>query len=92
MKDPELDALRQEIDAVDQQILDLIAARVRVVLRVGELKRRVGLPVYDPGRERMMLERLEDLATPPLDRSTVRRIFERLIDESRRLEQNHFDR
>ena len=90
--DPELEALRAEIDAIDQEILDRVAARVRVVLRVAELKRRLGLPVYDPERERAMLERLAARATPPLDLSTIRRIFERLIDESRRLEQNHFDR
>jgi len=90
--DPELEALRAEIDAIDQEILDRLAARVRVVLRVGELKRRLGLPVYDPERERAMLERLAARATPPLDLSTIRRVFERLIDESRRLEQNHFDR
>ncbi len=90
--DPELEALRAEIDAIDQEILDRVAARVRVVLRVGELKRRLGLPVYDPERERAMLERLAARATPPLDLSTIRRVFERLIDESRRLEQNHFDR
>jgi len=90
--DPELEALRVEIDAIDQQILELVAARVRVVLRVGELKRRLGLPVYDPERERAMLERLAARATPPLDLATIRRVFERLIDESRRLEQNHFDR
>ncbi len=90
--DPELEALRVEIDAIDQQILELVAARVRVVLRVGELKRRLGLPVYDPERERAMLERLAARAPPPLDLATIRRVFERLIDESRRLEQNHFDR
>ena len=90
--DPELEALRAEIDAIDQEILDRVAARVRVVLRVGELKRRLGLPVYDPDRERAMLERLAKRASPPLDLATIRRIFERLIDESRRLEQNHFDR
>jgi len=90
--DPTLEALRAEIDAIDQQILELVAARVRVVLRVGELKRRLGLPVYDPERERGMLERLAGRATPPLDLATIRRVFERLIDESRRLEQSHFDR
>jgi chorismate mutase len=92
LQDPELEALRREIDDIDERILELVAARVRIVLRVGELKRRVGLPVYDPERERAMLDRLAQRASPPLDLSTVRRVFERLIDESRRLEQNHFDR
>lgn len=89
MSERELETLRQEIDAIDRQILDLVAERVRVVLRVGEVKRRTGMPIYDPERERAMLDRLGELTRAPLDRATVRRVFERLIDESRRLEQHH---
>lgn len=85
--DSELEALRREIDSIDQQILELIRARVGVVLAVGELKRRKGLDIYDPVRERMMLDTLSANAHPPLDSATVRRIFERLIDESRKIEQ-----
>jgi chorismate mutase-like protein len=88
---PDLEALRREIDAIDAKILQLIAARVRVVLRVGDLKRTLGATVYDPDREREMLEHLADHVEPPLDRDTVRRIFERLIDESRRIEQRHIN-
>ena len=90
--DPQLDALRQRIDAIDQQILELLATRVRVVLDVGDFKRRRGLPIYDPERERYMIDRLCSRAPDPLDSETVRRIFERLIDESRRLEQHHVAR
>lgn len=86
---PELEAFRRQIDELDEQILELVAARVRVVLEVGDYKRQHGLAVYDPERERRVLERLSSRAQPPLDRGTVRRIFERLIDESRRLEQRH---
>jgi chorismate mutase len=85
----ELDALRRAIDEIDQQLLELIAARVRVVLAVGDYKRRNDLAVYDPERERSLLERLCSDAPPPLDSETVRRIFERLVDESRRIEQRH---
>jgi chorismate mutase len=87
--DPELEALREAIDRIDQQILELVAERVRVVLAVGDYKRKKGLPIYDPERERKVLERLSRLAGSKLDPETVRRIFERLIDESRRLEQHH---
>jgi chorismate mutase len=86
---PEIDDLRREIDEIDRQILELLAARVRVVLAVGDYKRRNGVAVYDPERERNLLARLASLAPAPLDGDTVRRIFERLIDESRRLEQHH---
>jgi chorismate mutase-like protein len=88
-ENPDLEALRREIDAIDAKILQLVAARVRVVLAVGDLKRTLGVAIYDPERERAMLERLGDHIEPPLDRDTVKRIFERLIDESRRLEQRH---
>lgn len=86
---PDLDELRRAIDAVDQKILKLLHERVRLVMQVGEYKRERGLPVYDPERERALLERLCRGAEPPLNADTVRRIFERLVDESRRIEQHH---
>jgi len=85
----EIEGLRRAIDEVDEKILELVAQRVRIVLAVGDYKRKKGLNVYDPERERLVLERLCQMAPAPLDRDTVRRIFERLIDESRRLEQHH---
>ena len=86
--DPELEALRRSIDDLDSRILELVAQRVRVVLAVGQFKRERKIAVYDPERERKMLDRLCGQAQHPLDADTVRRIFERLIDESRRIEQH----
>ncbi len=87
--DPELDALRRAIDDVDRRILDLIAERVGIVLKVGDFKRRRSLPIYDPERERTMIEQLIQVAPQPLNAEIVRRIFERVIDESRRIEQHN---
>jgi chorismate mutase len=87
----DLDQLRREIDSVDQQILKLVHERVRLVMKVGEYKRERGMPVYDPSRERALLDRLCKAAEPPVDADTIRRIFERLVDESRRIEQHHID-
>jgi chorismate mutase-like protein len=84
-----LEALRTAIDEIDQRLLELLAERVQVVMAVGEYKRKHGLPIYDPERERSILDRLAGAAPRPLDGETVRRVFERLIDESRRLEQRH---
>jgi chorismate mutase len=85
---PELEALRRSIDDLDGRILALVAERVKVVLAVGQFKRENNIAVYDPDRERNMLDRLCSQAPAPLDGDTVRRIFERLIDESRRIEQH----
>ena len=87
--EPDLAELRVAIDGIDEQISKLIAERVRLVLAVGDLKRKSGMAVYDPDRERKILERLCARAVEPMDAGTVRRIFERVIDESRRIEQHH---
>jgi chorismate mutase len=86
---PGLDALRDSIDALDHQILVLLRQRVELVLQVGELKRQHQAEVYDPERERRVLEALANAAQPPLSPDTARRIFERIIDESRSQEQRH---
>jgi len=85
----DLAGLRKAIDAVDSRLLELIAERIRLVLAVGAYKAAHNLPIYDPERERQLLERLTRSPPPPLEADTVRRIFERLIDESRTLEQHH---
>jgi chorismate mutase len=92
VNDNDLETLRRAIDAVDSRLLELIHERVRLVLEVGNFKAKHGIAIYDPERERRLLERLTALAQPPLEPDTVRRIFERLIDESRRLEQRHSPR
>lgn len=87
--DQELESLRQAIDQIDAQILKLLAERMRIVLEVGDYKRERGQKVYDPERERALLERLSKDPPWPLKAATVRRVFERLVDESRSLEQAH---
>jgi monofunctional chorismate mutase len=87
----DLDELRRGIDSVDQQILKLLHERIRLVMLVGQYKRERNIPVYDPERERQLLDRLSRAAEAPLDAPTIRRIFERLVDESRRIEQHHVE-
>ncbi|CAN5625712.1 bifunctional chorismate mutase/prephenate dehydrogenase [soil metagenome] len=59
----ELDALRAAIDDVDASMLDLLARRLDLVSQVGEVKGRVGLPIYAPDRERAMIGAKRDLAS-----------------------------
>lgn len=84
----ELAQLREQIDKIDDRILELVAERIRVVLRIGELKRKSGIPVYDAERERAIFERLSHIAPKPATAEIVRSIFERIVDESRRAEQH----
>jgi len=84
----QLAQLRDAIDTVDAEILRLVASRVELVLTIAEYKRVRQMPVYDPDRERAVIDRLLGLAPANLDPQLVRRIFERIIDESRRVEQH----
>ena len=88
---PALAELRDAIDKVDAQLLDLLRRRLELVLQVGEVKSALGVKVYDAERERQVLAKLESLAKPPMPPETVRRIFERIIDESRSHEKHHID-
>jgi chorismate mutase / prephenate dehydrogenase len=57
-----LDRLRARIDAVDAEMIDLLARRLELVAQVGEVKGRHGLPIYAPERERSMIAAKRELA------------------------------
>ena len=77
---------RRRIDAIDDQLMRLINSRSACAVEIGRIKRAAGLPVYAPEREAWILDRLMRENPGPLDKLAVRRVFERIIDESRRLE------
>ncbi|HEX2733774.1 MAG TPA: chorismate mutase [Polyangiaceae bacterium] len=74
------------IDAVDRQLLDLLRNRIELVMQVADIKREHNAPVYDAERERQVIERLRKGAESPLTADMVQRVFEVIIEESRRLE------
>jgi chorismate mutase len=78
--------LRRRIDQVDDQLMKLLNSRSACAVEIGRIKRRIGMPVYQPEREKWILDRAERNNPGPLDSGAVRRVFERVIDESRRLE------
>ena len=51
-----LSHLRQEIDALDRELIQLFAKRLELVSQVGEVKHEKGLPIYAPDRELAMLQ------------------------------------
>lgn len=77
---------RKEIDEIDEELLRLLNVRARLALKVGALKRAAALPIVDPDRERLVLERLKEINSGPLDQRAVDRLFRRIIRESKRIE------
>jgi chorismate mutase len=77
---------RDRIDALDEAILALLNERARCATEIGHLKRALGVSVYAPEREDEVLHHVLDANAGPLPPDAVRRLFERIIDETRNLE------
>ena len=82
----ELMRLRDAIDRVDEVIVKLLNQRAKYAIEIGEIKGILDLPIYVPEREKQVLQHVEETNAGPLDESAVRRLFERIIDESRSVE------
>jgi chorismate mutase len=82
----EMARLREAIDRVDEVIVKLLNQRAKYAIEIGEIKGILELPIYVPEREKEVLHHVEETNAGPLDPSAVRRLFERIIDESRRVE------
>lgn len=81
-----LDELRRRIDELDEQLVRLLSARAACALEVGREKKAAGLEIYQPSREADVLNHVQSVNPGPLDDGAIRRLFERVIDEARRLE------
>lgn len=87
LPEDELSRLRCSIDAIDSQLLAMLGERAALVRQIAACKHAMARPVYDPERERRVIARLIAEAPRSVDEQFVQRVFERIIDESRRLEQ-----
>lgn len=54
----DLTGVRAQIDSLDDQMLELLAERAKIVGEVAQIKRDSGQPFYQPERERQIIERL----------------------------------
>ena len=77
---------RIEIDTIDAQLVQLLNRRSQCAIEIGRIKRALDLPIYSPDREKQVIEHVKSLNRGPLGDDAIQRLFERIIDESRRLE------
>ncbi|MFQ5894250.1 MAG: chorismate mutase [Nitrospinota bacterium] len=82
----ELARLRERIRRLDERLVALLVERARLVQEVGRFKARAGLPVRDAAQERAILSRQQRSPHAPLSEEAMRRLYEELFKESRRLE------
>ena len=82
----ELARLREAIDHIDEVLVRLLNQRAKYAVEVGQIKGVLSMPIYSPEREKRVLENVERWSEGPLEPMAIRRLFERIIDESRRVE------
>ena len=84
---PSIEDLRNDIDRVDEVLVRLLNERARCACEIGKIKKEQHVEIYQPDREKQVLNHVRSVAAQgPLDPEAIVRLFERIIDEARRLE------
>ena len=79
----ELTGLRDEIDIIDSQLVELLAKRRAVTTKVGELKSQVGMPIYAPEREEQLIKlRRNQAVNAGLSPELIEDVLRRLMRDS----------
>ena len=76
------------MDDLDSKLVTLLNERASCAMEIGRLKKTVGLDVYQPEREIEVLQQVRSRNDGPLEADAITRLFERIIDEARRLERS----
>jgi chorismate mutase/prephenate dehydratase len=82
--DNDLKKLRDQIDAIDNQVLKLVSERARLAHTIGQVKN--GGQIYRPEREAQVLRRLQEQNEGPLSSESVSAIFRTVMSHCRALE------
>lgn len=71
----ELDCLRQQINEVNLELLQLVNSRIALIKKISDLKDKAGLDYFDPQREQQMLGELFNHNSGPLPNTLIKEIF-----------------
>lgn len=90
LQEADLRPWRDRIDALDRSIVALLNERLVCAHVIGHIKKQLGLAVYAPRREDEVIQNVLGANGGPLPDEAVRRLFERVIDETRALERQRY--
>jgi chorismate mutase len=82
----DLEVWRRKIDEIDLQLVKLLNDRARYAMEIGKVKLALGLDAYSPRREEEVMKNVTTQNAGPMSTQAIRRLFERIIDESRSVE------
>ena len=77
---------RRKIDDIDRRLVELLNERSRCVVEIGKIKHTSGESLYQPDREKQVLDAAVRMNPGPPPDAAIRRLFERILDEARSVE------
>ena len=83
----DIPAWRIKIDELDRKLVELISQRAQAAHAIGELKRGAHMAVYEPDREKAVFDNVKRTNTGPLSDRDLLRIYERIMDIMRQIQQ-----
>lgn len=78
-----LEEWREEIDAIDEKIMNLINQRVKIARKIGSLKTKASMPIVDVKREKQILQKVCSKNNGILNNDSIVSIYRKIIQESR---------
>jgi len=84
----ELEILRQEIDEVDDMLVKLFIERMAIAQKMGEYKSGRNMKIYDPAREKEIIERFVNGVRVDFDTKYIEQFLKNLISLSRGLQED----
>ncbi len=88
MPDNRLRDLREKIDEINLQILDLLNQRATIASEIGHVQQDLGTTFYDPARESTMLQALERANEGPFSNETIKALFKEIFRATLELEES----
>ncbi|WP_028548473.1 bifunctional 3-deoxy-7-phosphoheptulonate synthase/chorismate mutase [Paenibacillus sp. UNC451MF] len=88
MKTSSLEHLRDKLNIINHNLLELLCYRACIVKEIGEVKEKQGTPKFDPLRERAMLDELVAANKGPFDDKTIQHLFKQIFQASLNLQES----
>lgn len=77
---------RKRIDKLDRKLVEMLNQRARAAQEIGRLKRNTQMPIYEPNREKIILQNVRKANRGPFPQADMERTFRRIIAVMRRLQ------
>ena len=81
-----LNELRKNIDEIDREIIELFEKRMDVAREIGRYKKQHDLPVFDPEREKKLIEKNSNYVQNPNYRESYRHLLLLMMEESKKIQ------